>query len=349
MIRSFPLRIVLALPGKWRRWGYGTSRTARTMGSPVVVAPASFGPSAVEFVERACAELGLEGRVIADRARLKEVLLAADPGSLVLGSLSSDLGIEVAAIAEEYGLVHLEVGALSDRAVGRRSLRATGRASDTAAVVCRTLRGRGYRVVSESSPFASAIADALRALDPRTGLAVPIGEAGADFAAFWDAGNVSDVLVAIARPPLPEWLCEAIGHSGLRGVELVGVGSWGREAVDKVARDAGVHLRFVDVLPASLLVPDALTAPVRESLLAYLPTRRTVYGDLGWAAGLLLRSALERGSLSYEALAELRLDREEVGFGHGVAFDAMGHNLQARKALLAWERGEIIAADEEAE
>ena len=206
----------------------------------------------------------------------------------MLGSLSSDLGIEVAAVAEEHGLVHLEVGALSDRAVGRRSLRATGGASDTAAVVCRTLRGRDYRVVSESSPFASAIADALRALDPRTGLAVPIGEAGADFAAFWDAGNASDVLVAIARPPLPERLCEAIGHSGLRGVELVGLGSWGREAVDKVARDAGVHLRFVDVLPASLLVPDALTAPVRESLLAYLPTRRTVYGDLGWAAGLLL-------------------------------------------------------------
>jgi hypothetical protein len=96
-------------------------------------------------------------------------------------------------------------------------------------------------------------------------------------------------------------------------------------------------------------VPDALTAPVRESLLSYLPTRRTVYGDLGWAAGLLLRSALERGPLALEALAELRLDSAETGFGHGIAFNAMGHNLRARKALLAWERGQILAAREEAE
>jgi hypothetical protein len=319
------------------------------MASPVVVAPASFGPVAVEFVERACAELGLEGRVVADRAGLKEFLLAADSGSLVLGSLSSDLGIEVAAIAEERGLVHLEVGALNDGAVGRRSLRATGGASDAAAVVCRTLRGRDYRMVSESSPFASALVDAVRALDPRTGPAVPITEACADFAAFWDAGNACDVLVAIARPPLPERLCAAIGRGGLRDVELVGLGSWGRAAVDQVARDAGVYLRFVDVLPASLLLPDALTAPVRESLLSYLPTRLTVYGDLGWAAGLLLRSALERGPLSLEALAGLRLDSAETGFGHGIAFNAMGHNLRARKALLAWERGQIVAASEEAE
>jgi hypothetical protein len=204
-------------------------------------------------------------------------------------------------------------------------------------------------MVSESSPFASALVDAVHALDPQTGPAVPITEACADFAAFWDAGNASDVLVAIARPPLPERLCAAIGRSGRRDVELVGLGSWGREAVDQVARDAGVYLRFVDVLPASLLEPDALTAPVRESLLAYLPIRRTVYGDLGWAAGLLLRSALERGSLAHEMLAGLRLDSEEVGFGHGIAFDAAGHNLRARKALLAWESGELVAAREDVE
>jgi len=316
------------------------------MASLVVVAPASFGPAAAEFVERACAELGLVGRIVADRAGLEEFLLAADPGSLVLGSLSSDLGIEVAAIAEERGLVHLEVGALSSRAVGRRSLRATGGAGDAAAVVCRTLRGRDYRMVGESSPFASALVDAVRALDPRTGPAAAINAACADFAAFWAAGNPSDVLVAIARPPLPERLCAAIGRSGLRDVELVGLGSWGREAVDEAARDAGVSLRFVDVPPASLLVPDALAAPVRQALLAYLPTRRTVYGDLGWAAGLLLRSALEGGPLTLETLAGLRLDSEETGFGHGIAFNAMGHNLRARKALLAWERGQIVAARE---
>jgi hypothetical protein len=126
----------------------------------------------------------------------------------------------------------------------------------------------------------------------------------------------------------------------------VGLGSWGREAVDEAARDAGVRLRFADVLPASLLVPDALAAPIRESLLAYLPERRTVYGDLGWAAGLLLRSALERGPLTYEALAGLRLDSEETGFGHGIAFNAAGHNRLALKALLAWERGQIVAARE---
>lgn len=318
------------------------------MSSPVVVAPASFGPAAAEFVERAGAEAGLDGGVVADLAGLREVLSAAAPGSLVLGSLSSDLGIEVAAIAEQRGLVHLEVGALSDRAVGRRSLRVTGGASDTAAVVCRTLRGRSYRVVAEQSAFASALADAIRVLDPATGPVVPIAEASANFAAFWAAGDASDVLVAIARPPLPERLCEAIGRSEVRQVEILGLGSWGRKAVGEAARAAGARLRFVDVLPASLLEPDALTAPVRESLLAYLPARRSVYGDLGWAAGLLLRAARDRGSLAHEVLAALRLDSAEAGFGHGVAFDGGGHNLLARKALLSWDGSRLVAASEEA-
>lgn len=316
------------------------------MRDALVVAPARFGSEAEEFVARACAELSsCRGTIVTDRSDLETVLESLTPRSLVLGSLSSDLAIEVAALAEERDLVHLEVGALNDRAVGRNSLRLSGRAAETASLAASTLAGRTYRIVAESSPFALSLIDALSKAS-LTGLeVVPMAQAIDDFAAYWRAGDPSDVLIAIARPPYPEELCDAIGRSGLPGIKILGLGSWARRIVDRAATAAAVMLRFIDVFPANLLNLDALADPLRASLLSYLPGRRSVYGDLGWAAGQFAHAALEDSAEdAYCVLRQIRFDASQVGFGHGIAFDDDGHNRLAEKALLLWQRGELVLA-----
>jgi hypothetical protein len=309
----------------------------------LVLAPGGFGAEAEEFVVRACAELRSCRRlIVGDTTSVESAFEGAAPRSLVIGSLSSDLAIGVAALAAQFDLVHLEVGALSERAVGRSSLRVTGGVAETARLATSAVAGRSWRVAAESSAFAQSLIDALGSVDLGSGTVTPIEEVCRDFPGYWGAGKPSDVLVVVARPPYPEVLCRAISQSAVRGVEILGLGSWGRRVVDNCAREAGVQLRFVDVLPASLLEPDALSEPVRASLLRYLPQRRSVYGDLGWAAGHLARTVLEGTKDDVYALSKRRLAVSEVGFGHGVAFDDHGRNRLAAKALLAWERGKLV-------
>ncbi|MCU1488889.1 MAG: hypothetical protein JWM85_294 [Acidimicrobiaceae bacterium] len=320
------------------------------MSSPrrvLAIAPASFGPAADEFLEAFRATAGLpelDSAVVAAPGEARDALDELGPGSVVVGSLSSDLGVELAGLAAASGLVHLEIGALADAAVGPASLRVTGGASDTAAAALRALGGRPFRPVAERSAFADALLVELAGAGADIEAVVPIEAACDDTDAALGTPLPGEVVLAIARPPWPEALCAALGSSRHAGTTLVGLGSFGRPEVDRAAQDAGLTLRFVDVLPANLLRPEELEAGVAAALADYLPHRGTVYGDLGWAAGLFVRRALLAGPLERASLVGLELSSAETGFGHGVAFDARGHNRLATKALLAWEDGRLVSA-----
>ena len=141
----------------------------RDLNDALVVAPASFGHEATAFVEAAQAELGevahVRGAIVDGRRELDRALAGLERGSLVLGSLSSDLAIEVAAACASRGLVHVEAGALTDRVLGTGTLRLTGGVTDTARLAI-ALAGaaRPLAFVAERSLFAEAVGVAIRPL-----------------------------------------------------------------------------------------------------------------------------------------------------------------------------------------
>jgi hypothetical protein len=302
----------------------------------LVLAPSSFGADANAFVDAALGELRLvaeaDGMIVRDGADVARVTARMRPGSVVLGSISSDLAIEVAGACRRQGLLHIEVGALSDRILGPGTLRLTAGAGATAAAVARLIAGRPYLVVSEQSDFAAAVLGELTRFGSHATRSIDdVLSRGFDSIL---AETRAAVVVAVLRPPWPERLVALLDGF----TELIGVGSWSRHEVGQEARKSGVRVRFCDVMPAGLLPIGELVPEVAASLLSHLAHSRSVYGDLGWAGGLFLRDRLGSGS---SRLASMDLDWTETGFGHGIRFDSEGRNQLAGKAILEWVEGEM--------
>jgi hypothetical protein len=307
------------------------------MAEVLVLAPSSFGADAQAFVEAALGELRLvadaDGMVVSDGADVARATARLRPGSVVLGSISSDLAIEVAGACRRHGLLHVEVGALSDRILGPGTLRLTAGVGATAAAVQQLIARRPFLVVSEQSDFAAAVLGELIRFGSYSARSIEeVISKGFDTIL---AETRAEVVVAVLRPPWPERLVASLdGFS-----ELIGVGSWSRSEVGQEARKSGVRVRFCDVMPASLLPVGELAPEVAASLLSHLAHSRSVYGDLGWAGGLFLRDYLGAGPA--ERLASLDLKWTETGFGHGIRFDTEGRNQRAGKAILEWVEGEM--------
>lgn len=305
-----------------------------------VLAPATFGADAQAFVDAAVGELrqvaAADGMVLHTDAEVVQAVAEMRPGSTVLGSISSDFAVVVAGACRLQGLQHVEVGAVSDRVLGPGTLRLTAAAADTAAAVNRLVGGRRFLVVAEESEFAAAVVGELGA---SRGLPVPalaIEEAlDRGLHAVLDEAGV-ELVVAVLRPPWPEKLLASMPE----GSELIGAGSWARREVGLAAACSGVLLRFCDVMPAHLLTASELAPGIAASLELHLKRPRSVYRDLGWAGGLLLRQHLGVGR-SLAGLSTLELGPSATGFGHGVRFGPEGRNLAAGKAILEWADGEL--------
>ena len=302
-----------------------------------MLAPSSFGADAQAFVDAALGELRVvteaDGLVVTDVADVARAIAGLRPGSVVLGSISSDLALEVAGACRRQGLVHVEVGALSDRILGPGTLRLTAGAGATAAAVQQLIRRRPFLVVSEQSDFATAVLDELTRFGSYSVRSIEdVLSTGFDVAL---AETRAEVVVAVLRQPWPERLVAALDGS----LDLIGVGSWSRAEVGRQARQSGVRVMFCDVMPASLLPVGELVPEVATSLLSHLAHSRSLYGDLGWAGGLFLRDHLGDGPP--EQLASLDLTWSETGFGHGIRFDNEGRNQLAGKSILEWVEGEM--------
>lgn len=303
----------------------------------LVLAPSSFGADAQAFVEAALGELRAvaeaDGVVVTDGADVARATARLRPGSVVLGSISSDLAIEVAEACRRHGLLHVEVGALSDRILGPGTLRLTAGARETAAAVQQLIGRRPFLVISEQSDFAAAVLGELTRFGSYSARSIQeVMSTGVDTIL---AETGAEVVVALLRPPWPERLVGSLdGFS-----ELIGVGSWSRPEIGQEAQRAGVRVRFCDVMPARLLPAGELVPEVAASLLSHLTRSRSLYGDLGWAGGLFLRDHL--GAVPSGRLASLALKWTETGFGHGIRFDTEGRNQLAGKAILEWVEGEM--------
>jgi hypothetical protein len=298
----------------------------------VVVAPSAFGREAEHFLSAARRRLvRARTALVASPAELDEAVKELRPGDLVLGSIGSELAVEVSGLCARRGLQHVEAGALTERILGTGSVRLTGSTADSVRCIRSLLRGfEPAGLVAEASEFGEALT---RALGPAPCVRIEeLLEVGVD---SWLLSSGSRSLVAALRPPWPERLCAAM--SGSRRLErCVGAGSWTRPEVGVAASPLGDRLMFCDVLPAALLQPARLEPGLRPVLSAHLRQGRSVYADLGLAAAELLSGhVLEQGC----SLWELDLEPGQTLFGHGFRAGPDGRNVRASKAALRWEDG----------
>lgn len=315
----------------------------------LVLAPRSFGSQAQAFVDAAVAEVQdvapVEGFVVDDPSsdaplgRLRE-------GDVVLGSISSDLALQVSALCAARGLVHVESGAVSDDLLGTGTVRLTPGVRELARAVHSLVREHlPALLVVERSAFGAAVERALRAILGDGAVAVDVDDILATGVSEWVHRAGARSLIAALRPPYPEQLCAALVHAA-EPATIVGTGSWTRPEVGVVAAPLGDRLRIVDLLPGSLLVPSSLAPELRPHLAVHLEGPRSLYRDMGWAAGLFLaRHVLPKGGSDVRAaLFAVDLSARDAAFGHGVRFAPDGDNLRARRSVLAWRDGSLVRA-----
>lgn len=315
----------------------------------LIVAPMSFGAAAEEFAancQRALGDFPSSVYIVGKETGYRLPTSDQVPrGSLIVGGVATELGMRLAKLAVDVDGVHLEVGALSGAALGQNSLRLTGDVGHTVAIASAAVPTPSH-VLAESSEFGRSVTVAWKRIHPSFEVTERCS-AEERFAGVRTRNG--DILVAIARSPIPERICRAAATSAPH-LRIVGIGSWGRSAVGEAISQLGPEVRFVDVLPAPLLRGEDLVREVRDSLMGHLQVRQTVYGDLGWAAGLFVRRALTTmGStaLASTTLRSLQLSATATAFGHGIAFGSDGSNLTGRKWLLEWRKGEVALVTEE--
>jgi ABC-type branched-subunit amino acid transport system substrate-binding protein len=310
--------------------------------SVAVVAPAIFGDAAVAYLDAAVDALAKTGRprrtLVADAGDLRRALDPLAEGDVVLGSLGSELGAEVAHVAAERGLVHVEAGAIADDAVGPNSFRLTPAKAELARAAAELVLGRRVALVVEQSVMGRAMGAAVRtelaarAIDLVTD--DDVGEVLAD-PGGWQRLHRVDAVVAALRGALPEQFVTALARSG-GGVEVcVGAaGSWTRAAVGRATDGT----RACRVVFCEVMAPRAAGAPPD----AEAPS---LYADLGRAAGAVVARALRAGRPARVAVCELVLDAADSPLGYGVRFGDGGRNELARAALLQWQDGAITTYD----
>lgn len=298
----------------------------------LVVAPAAFGREAEVFLGAASGRLpAARCALVASAAELERAAEGLCSSDVVIGSISSDLAIEVSRLCAVLGLQHVEAAALTDRILGSGSVLLTGTAADTATCIRRLLAGHeAAGLIFEGSEFGDAIR---RGLDLSVSIRIEkLLDLGLD---RWLEMTGIRSLAAALRAPWPERLCAAIKRSSR--LELcVATGSWTRPEVARAAAPIGDRLCFCEVRPASMLRPSELEPRLRSLLATHLRRGSNVYADLGLAAADLVGTHVIDAGCS---LWDLDLGPAQTLFGHGFKAGPDGRNLKATKTALRWAGG----------
>jgi hypothetical protein len=309
---------------------------SKTVGPTAVaiVAPAAFGKAAVAYLGAAAdaiADAGaVRGTLVDEPGSLRNALDGLAEGDVVLGSLGSELAAEVAGLALERGLVHVEAGAIGDDAIGPNSFRLTPDRAELARGAADLAVGRRVGLVVEESHFGRTMCAALRTALASRAIEVVADDDDREVLAnpgAWLRRHRVEAVVAALRGALPEQLVAAVGAT--REVEIcVGAaGAWTRAEVGQAAGASACRVVFCEVI-----------APRTDA-------DWSLYADLGHAAGAVVSRVLGGPQATREALRELQLDAPDSPFGYGVRFDERGGNERARAVLLQWQDRAITTYD----
>ncbi|MDA8398998.1 MAG: hypothetical protein M0008_02965 [Actinomycetota bacterium] len=312
----------------------------------ILAVPARFGQAAEEFIyscQMSLAEIPSAALLIGRERNSLPSPKELTPDTLLMGGIASELGLELAHLAASANILHLEVGALGNEVLGPNTLRLTGGVDQTVEIARAAVSDSAY-ILAEDSQFGESVVGAWKEVQPGFRVAERLDPSSTNV----DLSSTKAEIVAIARPPLPENICEILAASSSERW-ILGIGSWGRRVVGDAIAGTRVRVRFVDVLPSTMLSTEHLKEHIRRSLSVHLRTRKSVYGDLGWAAGLFIHQAVTLFGTKHvsEELRSIRLSVTETGFGHGVVFGSDGRNTSAKKWLLRWRGSEVTLGTNE--